>query len=99
MRTVFGVLVLGVAAILTAGVLRAAGEPPAWAYAIPPAPPAGAPAAPAQPAAPDPKPLTLPGSTLSFPFPTRFGHGWKQRSLNGNGAGDTSAVYTKSLSA
>ena len=54
MRTVFGVLVLGVAAILTAGVLRAAGEPPAWAYAIPPAPPAGAPAAPAQPAAPDP---------------------------------------------
>ena len=68
MRTVFGVLVLGVAAILTAGVLRAAGEPPAWAYAIPPAPPAGAPAAPAQPAAPDPKPMTLPGSTLSFPL-------------------------------
>jgi len=68
MRTVFGVLVLGVAAILTAGVLRAAGEPPAWAYAIPPAPPAGAPAAPAQPAAPDPTPRTLPGSTLSFPL-------------------------------
>jgi cytochrome c553 len=67
MRTVFGVLVLGVAAMLTVSVLRAAGEPPAWAYAIPPAPPAGA--APAgAPAAPDPKPLTLPGSTLSFPL-------------------------------
>ena len=67
MRTVFGVLVLGVAAMFTVSVLRAAGEPPAWAYAIPPAPPAGA--APAgAPAAPDPKPLTLPGSTLSFPL-------------------------------
>jgi mono/diheme cytochrome c family protein len=68
MRTVFGVLVVGVAAILTAGVLRAANDPPGWAYAIPPAPPGGAAAPAAQPAAPDPKPLTLPGSTLSFPL-------------------------------
>jgi cytochrome c553 len=66
----FGVLILGVAAILTAGVLRAASEPPAWAYAIPPAPPGGAPAGPAAPAPPDPKPRTLPGSTLSFPLAT-----------------------------
>jgi cytochrome c553 len=69
MRTILGVLVFGIAAILTAGVIRAAGDPPAWAYAIPPAPPAGA--APAgQPAAPDPTPRTLPGSTLSFPLAT-----------------------------
>ena len=67
MRRVLGVLVLGLAAILTAGVLRAATEPPAWAYAIPPAPPAGAPAA-AAPAAPDPTPRELPGSTLKFPL-------------------------------
>ena len=68
MRRVLGVLVLGLAAILTAGVLRAATEPPAWAYAIPPAPPAGAApaAAPAAPAAPDPTPRELPGSTLKF---------------------------------
>jgi cytochrome c553 len=68
MRRLVGVVVLGVAAIVTAAVLRAA-EPPGWAYAIPPAaptPPAGAPAA--QPAAPDPTPRTLPGSTLSFPL-------------------------------
>jgi cytochrome c553 len=68
MRTVFGVLVLGIAAILTASVLRAAGDPPGWAYAIPSAPPGGAAAPAAAPAAPDPKPLTLPGSTLSFPL-------------------------------
>jgi cytochrome c553 len=68
MRAFLGVLVAGVATILSAGVLRAAGEPPAWAYAIPPAPPAGATAAAAQPAAPDPTPRTLPGSALSFPL-------------------------------
>ncbi|HLG56080.1 MAG TPA: hypothetical protein VI485_12170 [Vicinamibacterales bacterium] len=69
MRRLVGVVVLGVAALVTAGVLRAATEPPAWAYAIPPAAPtpaAGAPAA--QPAAPDPTPRTLPGSPLSFPL-------------------------------
>src|SRR5262245_2415659 len=67
MRTFFGVVVVGVATLVTAGVLRAATEPPAWAYAIPPAPPAGA-AAPAGQPAPDPTPRTLPGSTLSFPL-------------------------------
>jgi cytochrome c553 len=65
-------VVVGLAVLITAGV-RAAGDPPGWAYAIPPAPPAGAaPAgggAPAgQPPAPDPTPRTLPGSTLSFPL-------------------------------
>jgi cytochrome c553 len=66
MRTFFSVVVIGLAALAASGVIRAAGEPPAWAYAIPPAAPAGAPAA--QPAAPDPTPRTLPGSTLSFPL-------------------------------
>lgn len=70
MRRVVGVLVVGLAALMTAGVLRAANEPPGWAYAIPPAPAAGAPAAPAAPAPPDPMPRTLPGSTLSFPLAT-----------------------------
>jgi cytochrome c553 len=74
MRRFVGViLVAGLAALVTAGVLRAASEPPAWAYAIPPAPAAGAGGAPAgapagQPPAPDPTPRTLPGSTLSFPL-------------------------------
>jgi cytochrome c553 len=66
MRTFFSVVVVSLAALAASGVLRAAGDPPAWAYAIPPAAPAGAPAA--QPAAPDPTPRTLPGSTLSFPL-------------------------------
>jgi cytochrome c553 len=72
MRIFVGVVVVGLVTVVTAGVLRAAGEPPAWAYAIPPAaPPAaggggGAPAAAAP--APDPTPRTLPGSTLSFPL-------------------------------
>jgi cytochrome c553 len=68
MRTVLGVLVLGVAVIVTAGVLGAAGEPPGWAYAIPPAPPGPPTTVPGAPAAPDPTPRTLPGSTLSFPL-------------------------------
>jgi cytochrome c553 len=66
MRTFFSVVVVGLAALAASGVLRAAGDPPAWAYAIPPAAPAGTPAV--QPAAPDPTPRTLPGSTLSFPL-------------------------------
>jgi len=68
MRTFIGVVVVGLATLVSAGVLRAATEPPAWAYAIPPAPPAGAAAPAGQPAAPDPTPRTLPGSTLSFPL-------------------------------
>jgi cytochrome c553 len=73
MRIFASIVVVGLAALVTAGGLRAAGEPPAWAYAIPPAPPggtAGAPAAPAAPAPADPTPKTLPGSTLSFPLAT-----------------------------
>ncbi len=68
MRKFVAVVILGFAALVTTGVLRAA-EPPGWAYAIvtpPPAPAGGAPATP--PAAPDPKPRTLAGSTLSFPL-------------------------------
>jgi cytochrome c553 len=61
---IVALVVLGVASLLGTAVLRAAGEPPAWAYAIPPAPPAGAPAAPAAP--PDTSMKQLPGSTLSF---------------------------------
>jgi len=68
MRRLVAVVVLGAATMFTAGVVRAVGEPPAWAYAIPPAPPAAPAGAPAQPAAPDPTPRTLPGSTLSFPL-------------------------------
>src|SRR5256712_2493115 len=44
--------------------LRAAGEPPGWAYAIPVARPAGAPPVPAPP--PDTSIKQVPGSTLSF---------------------------------
>jgi len=68
MRRLVAVVVLGAATMFTAGVVRAVGEPPAWAYAIPPAQPAPPAGAPAQPAAPDPTPRTLPGSTLSFPL-------------------------------
>jgi len=71
MRIFVGVVVVGLVTVVTAGVLRAAGEPPAWAYAIPPAAPPAAGAgggAPAAAPAPDPTPRTLPGSTLSFPL-------------------------------
>jgi cytochrome c553 len=64
MRTFLALVVLGVASLLATGVLRAAGEPPAWAYAIPAQRPAGAPAPPAAP--PDTSMKQLPGSTLSF---------------------------------
>ena len=71
MRRFVCLVVLGVAPFVATGALRAAGAPPAWAYAIPPAPPAppaGAPAAPAAPAAtPDTSLKQIPGSTLSFP--------------------------------
>jgi len=61
MRSIWGILVLGLVSSLAVGQLRAAGEPPAWAYAIPAPAPAGAP-----PAAPDTAPKQIPGSTLSF---------------------------------
>jgi cytochrome c553 len=57
----FAFVVLGLASILATGPLRAAGDPPAWAYAIPAPAPAGAP-----PAAPDTSPKQIPASTLSF---------------------------------
>ena len=64
MRRLITLTVLVLAPLAAAGVLRAAGEPPAWAYAIPAPAPAGAPAAPAAP--PDASPKQIPGSTLSF---------------------------------
>src|SRR5688572_17329286 len=66
MRRYVTVVVVCVMPLVAAAMLRAAGEPPAWAYAIAPA---AAPAAPAgQPAPVDPAPRQLPGSTLSFPL-------------------------------
>ena len=71
MRRSVGLVVLAVTPLLVAGVLRAAGEPPAWAYAVGPAPAPGAapPAAPAAQPAPDTTPKQLPGSTLTFTLP------------------------------
>ena len=64
MRRFTTFVVLGVAPLVATGVLRAAGEPPAWAYAIPAARPAGAPAPQAAP--PDTSIKQLPGSTFTF---------------------------------
>ena len=61
MRRFVCLVVLSVAPFVATGALRAAGGPPAWAYAIPPARPAGAPAA-----TPDASMKQIPGSTLSF---------------------------------
>src|SRR2546426_1881006 len=65
MRRFVGFVVLAMVPFAAAVGLRAANDPPAWAYAIPPAPPPGAPAPAA--AAPDPALRQLPGSTQSFP--------------------------------
>jgi cytochrome c553 len=64
-------VVVALTPLVAAGVLRAAGEPPAWAYAVGPAPAPGAPppAAAAPAAAPDTTPKQLPGSTLTFTLP------------------------------
>jgi len=64
MRNRFGTLVISLVFASAAGMSAAAQEPPAWAYAIPPAPPAGSPAA-AQPA-PDTSLKRLPGSNFEF---------------------------------
>jgi cytochrome c553 len=64
MRRHVSLLVVCVVSLFAAAVLRAA-DPPAWAYAIPPAPAPGAAAG--QPAPVDPAPRQLPGSTLTFP--------------------------------
>src|SRR5947207_14849228 len=69
----FAFILVGLIPWAAAGVLRAAGEPPAWAYAIPPGTPPPAPqggpgAPPAPPPAPDPTPRTLAGAAASFPL-------------------------------
>lgn len=66
MRRWVAVVILGMV-LAAAAMLRAAADPPGWAYAIPPAPPPGAPAP--TPAAPDPTMRQLPGSTQSFTVP------------------------------
>jgi len=63
MRNVVFVLSLGLLALPTTALLRAAADMPDWAYAIPLPPPAGAPPA---AAAPDTSPKKIPGSDLSF---------------------------------
>src|SRR5436190_5079678 len=62
MRKTVGLSLLAFAALVASAVIRAAGGPPAWAYAIPAPRPAGAPAAPA----PDTSPKQLTGSTFTF---------------------------------
>ena len=65
MRKLVGLFLLAVLPLVTAGLLRAATDPPAWAYAVTPTPPAGAAAA-AEPAH-DPNELhQVPGSTRRF---------------------------------
>ena len=64
MQRCLTVVILALAPLVATGVLRAAGEPPAWAYAIPLPRPADAPPAPAAP--PDTSIKQVPGSTLSF---------------------------------
>src|SRR5947209_4522855 len=64
MRKLLTIAVAVVLPFAAAGLLRAAGDPPAWAYAIPVPPPAGAAAVPAAP--PDTSPKQVPGSTLTF---------------------------------
>src|SRR5437762_13256093 len=61
MRTLLALAFVGVALLVSDGGLRAAGDPPAWAYPIPPPPPAGAPAP-----TPDTSIKQLPGSTFTF---------------------------------
>jgi cytochrome c553 len=70
MRRFLGVTILALGPLVAVGVLRAAGDPPAWAYNVPPAPPPGAtPPAPAPPAADDGALKKLTGSNGSFTLP------------------------------
>jgi len=72
MRRSSHVMVLAFVSLVAAGVVRAAGEPPDWAYNIPPAPPPGTPAPAAAPASPAPDagtPRSLEGSTVTFTMP------------------------------
>lgn len=61
MRKLLVLVVLGAAVFVATEMLRAAGEPPAWAYAIPLPPTPGA-----TPPAPDTSMKQVPGSTLTF---------------------------------
>ena len=63
MRKIALAFMVAVVPFATVALTGAATQPPAWAYAIPPAPPAGAP--PAQ-APPDTSMKSLPGTTLTF---------------------------------
>jgi cytochrome c553 len=58
------ILAIAVVPLFAVAITRAAGEPPAWAYAIPPQRPAGAPAP--TPPPPDTSMKSLPGTTLTF---------------------------------
>ena len=64
MRIFLAVVVLVLASVPAAGVLLAAGDPPAWAYAIAPPNPPGTPAA--QPVPDDGRLFRLPGSNMTF---------------------------------
>ncbi len=64
MRTAVAIAALVLTPLALTSVTGAAGQPPAWAYAIPTPPPQGAP--PATPAPPDTSPKQVPGSTLTF---------------------------------
>ena len=67
MRTCVSFVGLVVAALIATGQLRAAGAPPAWAYAIPVASPPAAPGTPAAtPPQADTSPKQLPGTALTF---------------------------------
>ena len=67
MRRILGIVILVLGPLVAVGALRAAGDPPAWAYNVPPAPPPGAtPPAPAAPAADDGALKQLPGAAGSF---------------------------------
>src|SRR5262245_11893289 len=61
MRKILPLVVLAFVSSIAISQLHAAGEPPAWAYAIPAPPPAGV-----TPPAPDTSSKQIPGSTLSF---------------------------------
>ena len=67
MRRFLGVMILALGPLVAVGALRAAGDPPAWAYNVPPAPPPGAaPATPAPPAPDDGALKKLTGSNGAF---------------------------------
>jgi cytochrome c553 len=68
MKSMFGVVIIAVGSLLTAGVSVAADGPPGWAYGFPPGPASATPAAPAGQAAPAPDTSLkhLPGNDMAF---------------------------------